>query len=90
MSGKYQIAETNNFQKSLSKTGDKKLYPKIKHLVYPALCENPFYGQHIKKLKGKFDNIYRFRISSFRLFYTVDDDRKIVFIIEIVKRKDAY
>ena len=90
MSGKYKIAETDNFQKSLNKTGDKKLYTKIKHLVYPALCENPFYGQHIKKLKGKYENIYRFRISSYRLFYTVDDYKKIVFIIEIAKRKDAY
>lgn len=89
MSSKYQIAETDNYLKSLNKTGDKKLYAKIKRLVYPALNDNPFYGQNIKKLKGKFQNIFRFRISSYRLFYTVNEDEHTVFIVEIARRKDA-
>ena len=90
MSNNFKIAETYNFVKSQNKIADKKLYSRIKQIVYPALKENPFYGTNIKKLKGKFENIYRFRIGSYRLFYTIDTSNFIIFILEIAKRKDAY
>lgn len=90
MSGKFKIAETDNYLKSIEKINDSKLYSKIKTLVYPAIIDNPFYGQNIKKLKGKFDNIYRFRIGKYRMFYTISENKGLIFIIEIVRRKDAY
>lgn len=74
----------------MDKLNSKKLYSKIESIVYPQLRRNPFFGTNIKKLKGEFEEYYRFRIGNYRLFYTVDKQKVIVFILEIVQRKDAY
>ena len=70
---------------------------KFKHLrnkivmdVYPILRNNPYYGINIKKLKGEFKEIYRFRIGDYRIFYKADENESIVFIINIENRQDAY
>jgi mRNA interferase RelE/StbE len=68
----------------------KSLYNKISDYVYPILRENPFYGPNIKKLKGEYKDIYRYRIGDFRLLYKISDETVIVFIIDIEQRKDAY
>jgi len=86
----YKIAESDEFSKKLTHRDYIKLSNKIKNFVYPQLKENPFYGKNIKKLKGKYNDIYRYRIGNFRLFYTVDNDKIIVIIIDIRKRKDSY
>jgi len=51
---------------------------------------NPHFGPNIKKLKGSFAGVYRYRIGKFRLFYTVDLGKVIVFILDLEKRKDSY
>ena len=51
---------------------------------------NPFFGPNIKKLKGEFKELYRFRIGDFRLFYKVSEETVIIFIVDIESRKDAY
>jgi mRNA interferase RelE/StbE len=87
---KFIIAETGAFRKEMAKPAYRKLYSKIVNFVYPQLRSNPFFGPNIKKLKGEFDDFYRFRMGDFRLFYTVDKDRVIVFIVALHDRKDAY
>jgi mRNA interferase RelE/StbE len=86
----FSIAETDSFIKKIKKRDYKSLYYKITNFVYPQLRRNPFFGLNIKKLKGEFENIYRYRIGDFRLFYTIDSAKVIVFIINIDKRKDSY
>jgi len=49
-----------------------------------------FFGVNIKKLKGKYKEIYRFRIGDYRLFFKIDEQEKIIFIINIENRQDAY
>jgi len=73
----YEIAETKTFEK-------------IKNFVYPQLRENPFYGNNIKKLKGELSEFYRYRIGNYRLFYFVEDDKRIVAIIDFKHRQNAY
>jgi mRNA interferase RelE/StbE len=51
---------------------------------------NPFFGVNIKKLKGEFKDLYRFRIGDYRLFYKIDEEESIIFILNIENRKDAY
>ncbi|ADK81931.1 type II toxin-antitoxin system RelE family toxin [Sediminispirochaeta smaragdinae] len=87
---KYKIAETEHFQKKISKTKYKNLYKKITDYVYPFLRKNPYFGANIKKLKGELTGLYRYRIGKFRLFYETDNDKVIVFIVDIEDRKDAY
>ena len=88
--GKFKIAETAHFRKQLDNLNLRKIYLKIENFVYPQLRANPFFGPNIKKLKGEYEGYYRFRIGNYRLFYTIDKQKVIVFILDIVNRKDAY
>jgi len=87
---KYRIAETETFEKKIKSIKYKSLYKKIKEYVYPILRKNPYFGSNIKKLKGNYKDLYRFRIGDYRLFYKISEDTVIVFIIDIETRKDAY
>jgi len=86
----FKIAETESFQKNLKKINSTKIYSRIKTIVYPQLKKNPYFGPNIKKLKGEYEGFYRFRISDYRLFYSIDNEKIIVFILALKKRKDAY
>jgi len=88
--GSFKIAETATFENKIKGSKYKHLYSKIVDYVYPILRDNPFYGNNIKKLKGEYKELYRFRIGDFRLFYTVSEETVIVFIIDIEARKDSY
>ena len=85
---KYKIAETENYSTKINSRKFKNLYQKIYQDIYPILKNNPFFGSNIKKLKGEFKDIYRFRIGDYRLFYKIE--KEIIFIIDIENRKDAY
>jgi mRNA interferase RelE/StbE len=51
---------------------------------------NPFFGVNIKKLKGEYKEIYRFRIGDYIIFYKIDEQKEIIYIINIENRQDAY
>jgi mRNA interferase RelE/StbE len=51
---------------------------------------NPFFGINIKKLKGDFEGIFRYRIGKIRLFYKIDIEKKILFMLDVDYRKDIY
>lgn len=58
----HYIAETDTFQKKIQSSKYKFLYKKIEEYVYPLLRENPYFGPNIKKLKGEYKEVYRFRV----------------------------
>ena len=87
---KYKIAETDNFSQKISDRRFARIYSKITDYVYPQLRNNPFFGLNIKKLKGEFESLYRYRIGNYRIFYKIDNDKILVVIIDIDDRKDAY
>ena len=90
LSNKFSIAETKTFQRKIETRHYRKYYEKIKDKIYPQLVENPFFGANIKRLKGDMNSIFRYRIGNYRLFYTIDPEKKLVFIMEFENRKDAY
>ncbi len=90
MSEIFKIAETELFQKNIQKNKYKRLYKKITEYIYPMLRKNPYFGPNIKRLKGNYSGIYRYRIGDYRLFYEIDNEKIIVFIIDLANRKDAY
>ena len=90
MLNRFEIAETETFQRSISKKEISKIYNKIKTYIYPQLRSNPFFGKNIKKLKDEFKDIYRYRIGEYSLFYQVDEKQILIFIMDIMKRKEAY
>jgi mRNA interferase RelE/StbE len=87
---RFRIAETATFQKKIESRLHSRHYGKIKEIIYPALRANPFWGPNIRRFKGDLNSIYRYRIGDYRLFYSVDSPKKLVFILDIIHRKDAY
>jgi mRNA interferase RelE/StbE len=90
LSTEFKIAETETFIKKIEKSEFKAIYNKIVNYIYPQLRKNPFYGSNIKKLKGDFSGVYRYRIGQYRLFYSVETNKVIVFIINLSHRKESY
>jgi mRNA interferase RelE/StbE len=43
-----------------------------------------------KKLQGRYDDIYRVRVGSWRILYHVRDDVLVIVVVNVVQRKDAY
>ncbi len=86
----FEIAETEIFSSKIKETKYKKIYKKIIDYIYPQLKLNPFFGNNIKKLKGEFEGVYRYRIGDYRLFYQIENDKILIIILDIDERKDAY
>ncbi len=49
--------------------------------------ENPHYGANIKKLKGKLEGYYRYRVGNYRLFYLIEDGKLIVAVVVFNKTR---
>ncbi|MBM9500516.1 type II toxin-antitoxin system RelE/ParE family toxin [Leptospira sp. 201903071] len=90
MSVEYKIAETELFQSKLKDRQFSQLQKKLSDYVYPILKKNPFFGPNIKKLKGDFDGLYRYRIGKYRLFYLIKDNELLVIFVDLDQRKDSY
>jgi mRNA interferase RelE/StbE len=89
----FRIFETDQFQKDLKKialAGMPQLAVKLSEYVYPQLRSNPMAGNNIKRLKGRYAAMWRYRIGSWRFFYKIDQDRRIVFMIAASHRSSAY
>jgi len=89
----YRIFETDEYIKKFSKlptSNAPSIQKKLHSYVYPQLIENPFYGKNIKKLRDYDPETWRYRIGKYRLFYLIDEDEKIIYLLTIDLRKDAY
>ena len=93
MLSKYRIFETDEFEKKLNKLIKKDyefVYKKLIEYIYPQIIEEPAFGKNIKKLKGYNPETWRYRIGNYRIFYSISNEEKIVYIFTIDKRKDSY
>ena len=86
----FKIAETETFIKRIEKREFRKIHIKIREYIYPQLRNNPYFGLNIKKLKGEYSDLYRYRIGNYRLFYEISEEEVLIYILEIENRKDAY
>ena len=90
---KYRIFETDEFEKKLKKLIKKDcefVYKKLIEYIYPQIIEEPAFGKNIKKLKGYNPETWRYRIGNYRIFYSISNEERIVYILTIDKRKDSY
>ena len=93
MLSSYKIFETDEFQKRVEKISKRDKFfieKKLIQFVYPQLKEEPHFGNNIKKLVNYTPETWRYRIGKYRLFYVIDETEKVVYIISIDPRKDAY
>ena len=89
----YRIFETEEFQKRLDKLSHEQsrfLRKKLTEYVYPQLRNSPFFGPNIKKLRGMEPAIWRYRIGAFRIFYLADTEERVLSMLSVDPRKDAY
>lgn len=89
----YRIFETDEFAKSfgkLQKNDSVLIRKKLSGFVYPQLKQMPYYGSNIKKLHAFHPETWRYRIGDYRIFFSIEEKERIVFVLTIEKRKDAY
>lgn len=89
----YRIFETNEFIKRVSKFSQHDalfIRNKLITYVYPQLKNEPHFGNNVKKLSGYKPETWRYRIGKYRLFFSINDQSKIVNVLTIEFRKDAY
>lgn len=89
----YRIFETEQFRKdlqSIAQAGHKELVGKLRRSVYPQLRKHPHFGPHVRKLKGYAPETWRYRIGSWRFFYEIDDQERVVSMITASHRGSAY
>ena len=55
-----------------------------------TLMQNPFFGPNITKLRGRYAGQYRYRVGSYRIFYSVDTRRRKCIVSGIHPRGRAY
>ena len=89
----FRIFETDQFLDDLTQDfsgRQERIKAKLHTDVYPRLKQQPYFGKHIKKLKGYTPPTWRYRIGDYRFFYTIDDHKRIVFMIAIDHRGSSY
>jgi len=93
LSDNFKIFETNQFGKDLEQDfsgQEERIKRKLKTYAYPQLRQNPYFGKNIKKLRGYKPDAWRYRIGNHRFFYTINDHKKIIFMIAADARGSAY
>ena len=89
----FRIFETDEFcerLRQLPKRDAAFVAGKLAEYVYPPLKAEPFFGTNVRKLRGYTPDTWRYRIGRFRVFYTVNQDQGIIYVVSIDQRKDAY
>ncbi len=57
---------------------------------FEALERSPLYGNNIKALTGELKGLLRYRLGDWRVIYRVSDEKRIVEVIAILPRGNAY
>jgi mRNA interferase RelE/StbE len=89
----FKVFETDQFLKDLEQDfsgQQERIKRKLITYVYPQLRENPYFGRNIKKLVNYKPDTWRYRIGDYRFFYTIDEHKKLVSMIAIDSRQEAY
>ncbi|MFA0769339.1 MAG: hypothetical protein OXFUSZZB_002667 [Candidatus Fervidibacter sp.] len=55
-----------------------------------TLKDNPFTGKDVVKLKGELAGLYRLRVGTYRVVYSVDEERQVITVEAIGTRSEVY
>ena len=89
----FKIFETETFLTSLEqdfKGQKEKIKLKLRNHVYQQLKESPSFGPNIKKLLNWSPPAWRYKIGSYRFFYEIDSENKIVSMLAAEHRSKVY
>jgi mRNA interferase RelE/StbE len=88
----YRIFETVSYQRDLGRLGSsasRRIQTTLER-VYPLLRSNLRQVPSAARLRDWEPPIWRIRIGSWRVFFEIDDEKRIVFLTAADHRKDAY
>jgi mRNA interferase RelE/StbE len=71
------------------KKADSNLKARINDSIH-IISNNPFYGLHIKKLKGRLSGMYRYKLGDIRIIYEIHNDISTIRVKSIETRGGAY
>jgi mRNA interferase RelE/StbE len=57
---------------------------------FRLLEADPLRHPNVKPLVGQLKGLFRFRVGDYRVLYRIDLKKKIVYVVRIVHRKEAY
>ena len=89
----YHLFETRTFQDDLDRLGTaaaRRIRLTLERRVYPLLRAGPRQVPSAARLRDWEPPTWRIRIGSWRVFYEIDDEERIVFLTAAEHRKDAY
>lgn len=89
----FRIFETEEFLRNVNELDSRQksfVELKLRQYVYPQLRAQPHSGPNIKRLQGYDPKTWRYRIGRFRIFYGIDESNRIVSVLALDDRKDAY
>lgn len=89
----YRIFETEVFRQDLvrlDRPTRARIEQKLRAYVYPHLQQSPRFGPNIKRLQGYEPPTWRWRVGSWRFFYTINEEQGIVFMLTTEHRGRAY
>ncbi len=89
----YRLFETSGFHRDVGGPGPaaaKRIQDTLTRRVYPILRAAPREVPSAARLKGWDPPAWRIRIGAWRVFYEIDDEKKVVFLTAADHRKDAY
>lgn len=89
----YRVFETSPFLEDLGRLprpAQGRIRQKLDQHVYPQLRRQPYFGPNIRKLRAWQPEAWRYRLGPWRLFYEVDEGKRVVSMLTIDWRKDAY
>jgi mRNA interferase RelE/StbE len=91
-SSEYRLFETASFQRDLKRLGQAaaRIRGALESRVYPILRTTPRQVPTAARLRDWEPPTWRIRIGSWRVFYEIDDETRIVFLTAADHRKDAY
>lgn len=93
LADRYAVFETTPFLEDLAELPEqdrRRLERKLQGFLYPRLREQPHHGPWLRKLAGYQPETWRCRIGRWRLFYVIDENRRVVSMTAVDDRKDAY
>lgn len=89
----YRLFETENFRRELTRLGPtaaKRIRTRLETGAYSALRAAPRQVPSAARLKDWDPPTWRLRIGPYRLFYRIEDEERVVWLISVSDRKDAY
>lgn len=89
----YRIFETASFLEDLAAAPAAqrlRLAAKLGGYVYPCLRRAPKDHPQARLLRGYLPETWRWRMGDWRAFYLVDDEARVVSMIALALRRDAY